>query len=245
MPATPTSRIITALVVGFVIFVIAVYLPKVIITGVIGSVAVTQALELTLSIIAIAVLGRARFTEYGFRRPQREYLAGTNMPHVVTVAVAALALGMAATIVAMVSGGAGNPIAGKMSFPQIILFVLILSSIIEEIFTRGFIQSHIARVTNSSIRLIFFRVELPVLIGALAFSAMHLVLLRRGVDAATLIILLLFTFSVGLLAGTERSRSASLIPAVGVHMVANVGGMVGGIVYAIISVLSGHGLPSP
>jgi membrane protease YdiL (CAAX protease family) len=245
MPSSTTSRIISALVVGLVIFFVAIYLPKVFLEGVIAPIAATQALELILSLLAIAILGGARFAEYGFRRPQDDYLTTGNISHVVIVAVAAVVLGMAATSAVLLTGAVGNPIIKKMNIFQIMLFVWVFSSIIEEIFTRGFIQSHIARATNASIRLVFFRVEIPVLIGALAFASMHLVLLRSGVDVTTLIIILPFTFLAGILAGRERSRSGSLIPAIGVHMLANIGGLLGGIVYAIISVLSGHGLPTP
>lgn len=245
MPSSTISRIITALVVGIIIFFVAIYLPKVFLEGVIAPVAATQALELILSLLAIAILGGARFAEYGFCRPQGDYLATANIPRIAIMAVVAVVLGMAATSAVLITGAVGNPIIKKMNIFQIMLFVWIFSSIIEEIFTRGFIQSHIARATSASIRLVFFRVEIPVLIGALAFASMHLVLLRSGAGAATLLIILPFTFFVGLLAGHERSRSASLIPAIGVHMLANIGGLLGGIVYAIISVLSGHGLPTP
>ncbi len=64
-----------------------------------------------------------------------------------------------------------------------------------------------------------------------------------GADLKTIIIILLFTFSLGLLAGHLRSRSGSLLPAIGVHMLANIGGVMGGIVYTVISIMTGGRAP--
>jgi len=245
MSSSVSSRIVSAFIVGLVIFIIAILIPKFIFTGAVPTIATTQVLELTLSLLAIAILGKARFADYGFRRPQSDYLKSDNLGHIAVAAVAAVVLGMVATATTLLIGAAGNPLARELNLPQIVLFVWIFSSVIEEVFTRGFIQSYIARATTSSINFGLFRIQVPVLCGAIAFAAMHLVLLIRGAGAATMAIILTFTFSVGLLAGHERFRSESLVPAIGIHMLANIGGLLGGIVYAIISVLTGHGLPTP
>jgi membrane protease YdiL (CAAX protease family) len=63
-----------------------------------------------------------------------------------------------------------------------------------------------------------------VLTGAAAFSAMHLVLLKRmGAKAAPVLVV---TFVLGCIAGVYRETTGSLIPAVLVHMLFNVGGAV-------------------
>jgi len=146
-----------------------------------------------------------------------------------------LILGALATVALLVTGAAGNPIARQLTFPQIILFVWIFSSTIEEIFTRGFLQGHLSRFIETGRTISLLKVNIPALIGALFFSLMHLSLIASGVDLKTIIILLIFTFSVGLLAGKLRAETRSLIPAVGVHMLANIGGVIGGIVFSIIS----------
>ncbi len=245
MSTSASSRIVSTFAVGFAIFIVAILLPKFFLNGAVPKIATTQALELTLSVLAIAILGKARFADYGFRWLRGDYLKVANMGRIALAAGGSAALGMAATGAILITGAQGNPLAKELTLPQIVLFVWLFSSIIEEIFTRGFIQSHIAQATESSIKFVFFRVQIPVLLSALAFASMHLVLLRSGADLKTLVIILLFTFSVGLLAGHERSRSGSLLPAIGIHMLANIGGMVGGILYGIISVLTGHGIPAP
>jgi membrane protease YdiL (CAAX protease family) len=65
----------------------------------------------------------------------------------------------------------------------------------------------------------------PVVTGALYFSAMHLPLLAMGIDPTVGVQVLLSTFGVGLIAGWFRETSGSLIPAVLAHVLANVFGM--------------------
>ena len=72
---------------------------------------------------------------------------------------------------------------------------------------------------------------------------MHLVLLLSGVDLVTIVMILLFTFSIGLMAGHYRSKTMSLIPAIVVHILANVGGMIGGVLYTLAYFLINGKLP--
>ena len=140
-------------------------------------------------------------------------------------------------------GGTGNPLAKGLSFPQIVLFVWIFSSIIEEVFTRGFLQGHLSVLSGKHMKLLFVRIELPVLISALFFACMHFTLLFAGVDATTMAVTFLFTFSIGLMAGYLRAKTGSLIPAIAVHMLANIGGMIGGIIYTLINYMITGKLP--
>jgi len=229
------KQIIIAIVAAVFIFLIAILLPKLIFSNAVAKISATQILELALSILAILILGKGRFAEYGFRLPAPELTQSYRMARWLTYGIAALILGALATVALLVTGAAGNPIARQLTFPQIILFVWIFSSTIEEIFTRGFLQGHLSRFIETGRTISLLKVNIPALIGALFFSLMHLSLIASGVDLKTIIILLIFTFSVGLLAGKLRAETRSLIPAVGVHMLANIGGVIGGIVFSIIS----------
>lgn len=234
-----SRRLATAVVVAIMIFVTAIILPKIFVSRPVARVATTQVLELGLSLSAIAVLGKGRFADYGFRRPRFDRPSSEALLRWIPVGLGAVGLGAAATIVTLILGVGGNPIAKQLTLPQIALFVWILSSTIEEIFTRGFLQSHLAPATPGSFRFLCFRIETAAFIGAVFFSLMHLSLLLSGVGLTTIVILLLFTFSVGLLAGHQRARTDSLIPAVGVHMLANIGGAIGGLAYMIVLLLTG------
>ena len=82
-------------------------------------------------------------------------------------------------------------------------------------------------------KLFGFEASIPVLTGALAFGAMHLSLTLTTIDAWTIVCVLSFTTLLGLLAGLARERTRSLIQAIGTHLAGNVGGILGGIAYAI------------
>lgn len=232
------SRTATGLLTAVGIFIIAVVLPKFVVSGIVPKLITTQSLELALSLLAIALLGRGCFGDYGFRLPKSEYFSTSGLAQLLMPVLGALGVGMAASIAILILGGSGNPMVKQLSLPQIILFVWIFSSIIEEVFTRGFLQSHLS-IGASTERLPVFRVSRPTLIAAAFFAAMHLVLFISGIDAVSIIVTLLFTFSLGLLAGHQRERSGSLLPAIGIHMLGNIGGFLGGICYVIVLFLTG------
>jgi membrane protease YdiL (CAAX protease family) len=237
------GRFVTALGVAAIISLTAILLPKLLFTGKVVPLLTTQATELILSLGAIIILGKGRFADYGFRLPGPDHLSRSPLARWLPVSLGALALGAMATGAILISGVAGNPFLGQLTFPQIVLFVWIFSSIIEEVFTRGFLQGYLSTATTISVKLPFIRVGLPTLVSALFFAAIHLVLLLHGAGLATMVIILLFTFSLGLMAGHLRATTGSLIPAIGVHMLANIGGVIGGMVYAIITLMTGGTLP--
>lgn len=234
------TRILESLSIAFGIFFTAAVLPRLLVDGPSLRIATIQAIELILSIGAILVVGRGDFAEYGFCRPSRD-ASGRNQ-WLKPLLVAPL-LGAAATLLTVGLGGGGNPAVKQFTLPQIVLFIWILSSTIEEVLTRGFLQGHLGDMGGRQIRVFFWRVDLPAVISAVFFSAMHLVLLWSGVDTVTILVVLLFTLSLGLLAGQVRSRTGSLYPAIGIHMMGNIGGMIGGVIYGIYTVLTGGHLP--
>nr|MBN2278704.1 CPBP family intramembrane metalloprotease [candidate division Zixibacteria bacterium] len=243
MTSINPTRIIITLLVGTVIAVAAILLPKYFMPSGIPSLVTTQSLELVLSLLAIIIMGKGKFSEYGFRMPKTGTFGADSFLHWLGIGLAALAIGALATGAILLSGAGGNPLAKRLSFPQIVLFVWILSSLIEEIFTRGFLQGHLEKAADIKIRLMFFRVDLAALLSALFFACLHLVLIKTGADPITIVITLLFTFSLGLLAAQQRSITGSLLPAVGVHLLGNIGGVIGGMIYMIISFLTGGTLP--
>jgi membrane protease YdiL (CAAX protease family) len=237
------GRVVTALAAAIVIALASIVFPKFILTGAVAKISLTQTLELTLSLLAIVILGRGRFAEYGFRLPKKDGGTAATEYRWLTLSLFAPLLGMAATIAVLTLGGNGNPVVKQLSLPQIVLFVWIFSSVIEEVFTRGFLQGHLSVLSGRYIKLLFFRIELPVFIAAFFFACMHLVLPFVGADAVTTVVIWLFTFSLGLLAGQLRARTGSLIPAIVVHVLANIGGMIGGIIYNMISFIISGKLP--
>lgn len=236
-------RIILTITIAAIIFIAAIFLPKLIFSGLTARLLATQGIELILALAAIMVLGKGRFAEYGFCKPHFEQSPPISPMRWCLIGLGAMALGAMATLAILLSGAAGNPVVKQLTFPQIVLFVWIFSSTIEEIFARGFIQSDLDGVMDAKRQIPFLRVNFPTFVSALFFALMHLSLWLRGADFKTLLITILFAFSVGLLAGHVRARTGSLIPAIGAHMLANIGGVVGGIIYAIVTILGGGKLP--
>jgi membrane protease YdiL (CAAX protease family) len=243
MASGNSSQTITALSVSIGIFLIAIVLPKLLFSNVILALSTTQGLELFLSLLAIVIFGKRKFSEYGFCRPGLNQPSAQGGTRWIRVILLAPLLGIIATPMILGLGGKGNPLVKSLTFPQILLFVWVFSSVIEEIFMRGFLQGHLSVLSGKYVRLLFFRIELPVLISALFFACMHFVLLFSGVDVTTIAVTLIFTFSIGLMAGSLRAKTGSLIPAIAVHILANIGGMIGGIIYSIISIMITGKLP--
>lgn len=107
---------------------------------------------------------------------------------------------------------------------QVVLRVWIVASIAEELLTRGLVQGLLAPLVDTGFAVGAHFVSLPVLVGAATFSALHLVLLRRLRTGVVPILIL--TFSLGCVAGVYREATGSLVPAVLVHVLFNVGGSV-------------------
>jgi membrane protease YdiL (CAAX protease family) len=227
------SRVLGALLVALFIFVVAILLPKLLFTRLIPRLVTTQGLELILSLLAIMVFGRGRFAAYGFCRPNTHKAPDAKPFRWLPLSLIAPVFGIVATPLILGFGGGGNPLLKELGFPQMILFVWVFSSIIEEIFTRGFVQGHVANLSGRYFSFSFINMEWPVLISALVFASMHFVLLVSGVDAVTMTVTFLFTLSIGLLAGYVRQKTGSLIPAITVHIFANIGGAIGGVIYML------------
>jgi membrane protease YdiL (CAAX protease family) len=238
-------QIIFALATALIIYIAAVILPKFIFGKPVLKIMTTQLLELGLSLIAMWLLGKGRFSDYGFRLPVGESGRRSTLIRWLLIGIIAVAVGALATLAILITGAIGNPLVKELNIGQIILFIWIFSSCIEEIFTRGFLQSHLAKALGSEPKIPILRVDRPTFISALFFASMHLVILKSGADIKSAVIIVLFTFIVGLLAGNERSRSGSLIPAIGVHMLANIGGLIGGVIYGIYAFLTGARIPMP
>jgi membrane protease YdiL (CAAX protease family) len=186
--------------------------------------AVLKTVMLVLSLGLIAVLGRGRLADYGLARakPVRwRWVVGTG-----------LLLGASASVVAMLVPGPGMTFLKGFSFPQLVLGVWLGSSIAEELLTRGFVQGALAPLAERRVTVAGVSVSVPVLVSGFFFGAMHLSLIGK-VDAPHVAVIVTFTTLLGLAAGLVRERSGGLFPAIAIHVLFNVGGMLGGILYFV------------
>ena len=109
----------------------------------------------------------------------------------------------------------------ELSHLQDIIFIWIYASICEEVFTRGLLQSFLSPLTRYGINLSKkLRLSLPVLFSGLYFGMMHIVAIDKMGPPV-----ILFATLLGIITGYYREKTESLIPAIIIHALFNIGGM--------------------
>jgi membrane protease YdiL (CAAX protease family) len=104
---------------------------------------------------------------------------------------------------------------------QTIVFIWICSSFCEEVLVRGLLQTMLGPRTEAAAPDPRWW-TIPSVISAVFFGAMHLVLVPL-LGPAAIPIILMATF-LGFVAAHYRQATGSLLPAIGVHMLFNIGG---------------------
>ncbi len=142
---------------------------------------------------------------------------------------------MALASVAMLLSRSRHPLLGQMSIFQMMLIVWVLSSVSEEIYVRGAVQSWMQVGHGSP--------EAPalspaVVSSALLFASMHVPLLWSGAGVLGGSIIVVATLFVGWGCAVLRARTGSLWTAIALHVLANMasvpGGIVGVLVYRLV-----------
>ncbi len=143
-----------------------------------------------------------------------------------------IALGLIATlIIILLDFSTGSMPAEGMSMLQRILFVWLLASIAEETLFRGLIQGYLAPLKIISLKIGNVKLTLPVIVAALFFALVHLMLLIMGVYPGVVLLIVIFGFILGLLAGYYKEATGSLLPAFIVHACFNIGGSLPGLFF--------------
>jgi membrane protease YdiL (CAAX protease family) len=168
------------------------------------------------SLALMFLLSRGHPAAYGLRLPSPFPLA--------PLLLLTLAITAAASAANAVLPGAGLTFMAGYTLPQMVLGVWVFASVAEETLTRGLVQGFLAPLSDRALRVGRLRLSLPVIAGALFFGAMHLALFTMGIDAATVLQIVVFAVLIGLVAGYYRERSGSLLPAILAHALANAGG---------------------
>lgn len=171
---------------------------------------------LVASFTVILILSRGKAAAYGLRVP-------TSFP---LGQIALLSCGVSAlfNLTLKFLPTEGLLFLRDYSFVQKIIFVWIYASVAEELLTRGLVQSFLAPLAERRYAFGRLRISLPVIVAALFFGAMHLALLAMGVDAYTVILVVICALALGLVAGHFREKTGSLVPAIVAHSLANVTG---------------------
>jgi len=154
-----------------------------------------------------------------------------------------IALGLIVTIVVNVSMGIitklvggmneAHPLFLKMNPIQVFLFVFVYASLAEEILFRGFLMNLLKPLKSKGITLFNRKISLPVIISAVAFGLGHLILITSGVNSFFLVRVVLFTASLGIVAGYYQEKYDNNAYAIIVHMAGNSVGLVGAIMMSL------------
>ena len=171
---------------------------------------------LILPMIAIFIMGKGDLRGYGFRKARNVKWS--------RIIFFGLVLGVFASLMGQWSGDKGfGHLLEKWSFLQIILIAWLWGPVCEEIFIRGLIQSYLAPLENIIVK--FLRVNVPTLVSALIFGAFHITLMTVY-SLKMVAFTVSWAFVVGLFAGHYRAQSQSLIPAIVLHILVNIGGTI-------------------
>jgi len=193
-----------------------------------GSV-ITHSTILILSVAAILYLKKFDFFTFPFRSVKlKHYLYGILLAFAGLI-VAAIITSIIVSISGMSLENAGNPhsgIAGKTPL-QFFLFVFLYASICEEFLYRGLAQNFFKPLQEIGIRInknVF--ISLPVLLCGVLFSMSHLILLTTNTGLITLINVLIMTWIIGTIAGYFQEKHQNILPAIVIHMTANLPGLI-------------------
>lgn len=171
---------------------------------------------LVCSLLLIMALSKGKMSSYGFR-------VARNLQWK-RVVLLGLGLGVLASVIGSLLGLDKHPLIHEFSLPQVVVIVWICASAAEEILMRGLVQSFLSPLQSHGASFAGVRISLPVFIAALFLGLIHTGLLTIGASGSFVAYIILFTFFVGLVAGYYREKTSSIIPALAVHFMANVGG---------------------
>jgi membrane protease YdiL (CAAX protease family) len=210
-------RPVFALILAAGVALAAMYAPRLVVVSLASFLPpsiVTHTVMFVLSIAAMWLLSKGRLDLYGITTGTYQF-----SPHIVMWVLPTGVLSLASTIASPGGQRTGFPI--ELTKYQIIVFVWVYASICEELLTRGLLQTLLggnSRDGAGAPR----KLSMPVIVSALFFGAMHLVLVKSMGLAAVPVILL--TVFLGLVAARYRERTGSLLPAIIVHALFNIGG---------------------
>jgi len=210
-------RPVFALILAAGVALAAMYAPRLVVVSLASFLPpsiVTHTVMFVLSIAAMWLLSKGRLDLYGITTGTYQF-----SPHIVMWVLPTGVLSLASTIASPGGQRTGFPI--ELTKYQIIVFDWVYASICEELLTRGLLQTLLGGNSRDGAGA-HRKLSMPVIVSALFFGAMHLVLVKSMGLAAVPVILL--TVFLGLVAARYRERTGSLLPAIIVHALFNIGG---------------------
>jgi membrane protease YdiL (CAAX protease family) len=176
----------------------------------------THTLMLLASYMIIVFLSRGKLSGYGFTRGSFRMTPTIFLWILPTSFLAVLQY-------AALRSGAPTPDVFNLSHLQVVLFIWIYASICEETFVRGLLQGYLSPLGQHKVTFLRnWSLSFPVLFGGFFFGAMHIVLWTKMGPLA--IMPMSLATGLGIITGYYREKTGSLIPAVLIHSLFNIGG---------------------
>ncbi len=182
---------------------------------------------LIVSLLIIFIISKGNLSVYGFTTGQNVRYFKIIVVSFIASIIIIIVTGVIATLLQRlypVEGG--EHFARTYSFVETVIFVWILASVSEEVFVRGLIQGYLMPLKKHGFALGKKHISVPVIVSALFFGAMHLRLVRTGMNTYMVGAVFVSTCVMGLIAAYFREKTESLIPAIMVHMIFNITGTV-------------------
>lgn len=169
---------------------------------------------LALSLGAMLLISKGRLDLYGFTRGTYKF-----SPRILLWVLPTAVFSTVQAVASREQGTGGPPGFTKL---QLIVFVWLYATVCEETLTRGLLQTLLSRGAKVAAAPPH-RLSMPVVVSGLFFGSMHIVLVKSmGLKAVPVILLVTF---LGLVAARYREKTGSLLPAMIIHALLNVGGM--------------------
>lgn len=175
---------------------------------------VVHSVMLALSVAAMWLLSKGRLERYGFTKGTYKFNPCILM-WILPTAVLSIV-----SVFALPSGQSTSGFS-ELTKLQLVVFVWVYASISEELLTRGLLQTLLTADSRGQLSTPR-RLSMPVVVSGLFFGSMHIVLVKSMGPAAVPVILL--AVFLGLIAAHYRERTGSLLPAIIVHALFNIGG---------------------
>lgn len=177
----------------------------------------THSIMLILSIGAIYFLRKS--VHYSISFPKFKKILKPFAAGLLTTIIVNILL----TVIIKISGGDTeiHPLLSEMTPLQVFIFVFIYASIAEEFLFRGFLLNILKPISLKGLNIFKRKISISVIISAIAFGLAHLILITTGVGGLFLVRILIFTTTLGLIAGYYQEKYDNNIYAIIVHMAGN------------------------
>ncbi len=213
------EQIIYGMTLAIVIFLLSNIIGRVIDLNIdfLGNAFYTYSTMLLLSVLTLFIL--KKHVDYKISLPNLKKL----LKPIVFGFCASFIVNVSISLIIIISGNKieGMEIITKMTPFEVIIFIFIYASVVEEILFRGFLLNILKPMNAYGIMLFVRKICFPVIISAIMFGSSHLILITTGAGFLLLLKTIIFTTIIGLVAGYYQEKYNNNAYAIAVHMSGN------------------------